>query len=151
MKYIFISFIALGLVLSLALGIEYKCEGQEMFPIYYGSPFVFKQKSLGSSMEYFYSISGLVLDVLVWGFVLFIIDKVIRSLIQKINKPKLINIAYKTIIVFMIVFTTLNIVLDSVIIGHGFKKGPYYWYWNVDKEIKDWGVTCKSEFIIFRK
>ena len=29
-----------------------------MFPTYYGSPFVFKDKSLGSSMEYYYSISG---------------------------------------------------------------------------------------------
>ena len=59
MKYLIIPYIALGLVLSLAIGIEYNCEGHEMFPIYYGCPFVFMKKSLGSSMEYYYSISGL--------------------------------------------------------------------------------------------
>ena len=151
MKYIIISFIALGLVLSLAFGIEYKCEGHEMFSIYYGSPFVFKQKSLGSSMEYFYSISGLIVDVVVWTLFLFFIDRVIQSLIQKISRPNLSSILYKTIVGLMIAFTTLNIAMDSVTIGHGFKEGLNYWYWDVDKEAKVWGMACKSELIIFQK
>jgi hypothetical protein len=110
-------FYTLGLILSLAIGVEYNCEGQEMFPIYYGSPVVFKQKSLGSSMEYFYSISGLIINVLVWSFLLYFFDKFIHSLIRKISKPKLIRIPYKTIIALMIVFTILNIVIDSAMIG----------------------------------
>ena len=151
MKYIIISFIALGLVLSLAFGIEYKCEGQEMFPIYYGSPFIFKQKSLGSSMEYFYSISGLIVDVVVWTLFLFFIDRVIQSLIQKISTPNLISILYKAMIGLLIAFTTLNIAMDSVTIGRGFKEGLNYWYWDFDKEAKAWGVACESELIIFQK
>ena len=66
MTYAIIPYVALGLILSLTIGIEYNCEGQEMFPTYYGSPFAFKQKSLGSSMEYFYSIAGLILNVFVF-------------------------------------------------------------------------------------
>ena len=53
MKFVLIPYIALGFILSLVLGIEYNCDGQEMFPTYYSSPFIFKQTSLGSSMEEF--------------------------------------------------------------------------------------------------
>ena len=147
MKYLIIPYIALGLVLSLVVGIEYNCEGPEMFPTYYGSPFVFKQKSLGSSMEYFYSISGLILNVLIWSFVLFFIDKAI----QRISKKKTINILYKVVIGIMIAFTTLNLAMDSVMIGRGFNEDLNYWYWNIDKEAKNWGVTCERELITFKK
>lgn len=151
MKYAIIPFIALGLVLSLAIGIEYKCEGQEMFPTYYGSPFVFKQKSLGSSMEYFYSVSGLILNVMVWGIPLFFIDKAVQRAFQKINRPKLINISYKTIIALLIAFTTINIATASVMTGRGFKQGRNYWHWDVDKEAKAWGMSCERVFILFQQ
>jgi hypothetical protein len=151
MKYVLIPYIALGLILSLAIGIEYHCEGQEMFPTYYGSPFVFKQKSLGSSMEYFYSISGLALNILVWSSFLFFIEKVIQNIIGKLSIQKWLRVSYKIIIVLMIAFTTLNIVVDSIMIGRGFNNGLNYWYWDIDKEAKDWGMNCKGEVIIFRK
>jgi hypothetical protein len=151
MKYVLIPYIALGLILSLAIGIEYHCEGQEMFPTYYGSPFVFKQKSLGSSMEYFYSISGLALNILVWSSFLFFIEKVIQNIIGKRSIQKWLRVSYKIIIVLMIAFTTLNIVVDSIMIGRGFNNGLNYWYWDIDKEAKDWGMNCKGEVIIFRK
>ncbi len=151
MKYVIIPYIALGLILSLIIGIEYNFIGQEMFPTYYGSPFVFKQRSLGSSMEYFYSISGLSLNVIVWSSVLFFIDKVIQRLVQKVDKKKSINILYKSIIGLMLVFTTLNVFIDSVMVGHGFDDGLNYWYWNIDKEAKDWGMKCEGELIMFKK
>jgi hypothetical protein len=151
MRYAIILYIALGLILSLTIGIEYHCEGQEMFPTYYGSPFVFKQKSLGSSMEYFYSVSGLILNIMTWSFFLFSIDKAMQAFIRKIGKPKLILVSYKIIIGLLIVFTTLNIAIDSVMIGHGFKSGSNYWYWNMDENAKEWGMTCNGQVIIFRK
>ncbi len=147
MKYIIIPYIALGLVLSLVIGIEYNCNGQEMFPTYYGSPFVFKQKSLGSSMEYFYSISGLILNILTWSVVLYFIDKGI----ERINKTKIFEIGYKVIVVLLIVFSTLNVAVDSVMIGRGFNKNLNYWYWDMDKEAESWGVTCEGELITFKK
>ena len=51
----------------------------------------------------------------------------------------------------MIAFTTLNIGIDSVMLGRGFKEGLNYWYWNTDKEAKDWGMTCKGKIITFKK
>lgn len=151
MRFAIIPYIALGLVLSLAIGIEYNCDGQEMFATFYGSPFVFKQKSLGSSMTYYYSISGLILNVSVWSFVLFMLDKTLQRFTQKSTKTKLINTLYKTVIGFMIAFTTLNIAVDWIMIGPGFKKELNYWYWDIDKEANDWGVTCKGELITLKK
>ena len=34
-------------------------------------------------MEYFYSISGLIINVLIWSLVLFFIDKAIQTMIGK--------------------------------------------------------------------
>ncbi|PXY44296.1 hypothetical protein [Flavobacterium hydrophilum] len=151
MKYLIIPYIALGLVLSLAIGIEYHCEGPEMFPDYYGSPFVFKQKSLGSSMEYFYSISGVLLNVVIWSLALFIIHAGVKNLIRKMSRPKWIRFSYNILIGFLIVFTTLNIWIDSVMIGRGFEEGQNYWYWNIDKEAQDWGMSCEGKVILFRE
>jgi len=147
MKFLLIPYIALGVVLSLAFGIEYNYDGQEMFPTYYGSPFVFKQKSLGSSMEYFYSISGLILNILSWSVTLFFIDKVIK----KICKTKGRKIGYKVVIGLLIVFSTLNIAIDSVMIGIGFNENLNYWYWNMNKEANDWGMDCNGKWSIFNR
>jgi hypothetical protein len=149
MRYVIIPYIALGLILSLTIGIEYNCKGQEMFPTYYGSPFIFKQKSLGSSMEYFYSISGLIANIIVWSSVLFFIEKAIQILIGKLRKPKLIRVAYNILIVLMVLFTTLNIIEQSVMLGSGFKEQFNYWYWDVDKEAEAWGVVCEGEIVTF--
>ncbi len=151
MKYLTIPFIAIGIVLSLVFGIEYNCQGEEMFPEYYGSPFVFKQKSLGSSMEYFYSISGLILNIAVWSVFITLIRLVILKLIKRTGENKIAKIIYKGIVVFLIGFTTLNIAIDSIMIGRGFKKGFNYWYMDLDKEAKDWGMECEGKWILFKK
>ena len=96
MKFVIIPYIALGLVLSVVLGIEYNFVGEELMSTYWGSPFVFKQESLGSSLERFYSISGLALNVTIWSVLLFLIDKGIRRL----NQTKQIRVIYKTVIAF---------------------------------------------------
>ena len=151
MKYIIIPYIAFGLVLSLIIGVEYNCSGQEMFPEYYGSPFVFKQKSLGSSMEYYFSISGLLLNTIVWCIPLILIRLVVFNLIEKTKHKKIINLTYKGVIIVLIGFTTLNIAIDSVMIGNGFKKGFNYWYMDLDKEAKDWGMECEGKLIMLKK
>ncbi len=129
-------------MLSIALGIEYNCVGQEMFPEYYGSPFVFKQKSLGSSMEYFYSIFGLILNTAIWSVLIILIRLVILKLIKKTGENKIFKTIYIVIVIGLIGFTTLNIAADSVMMGSGFKEGRNYWHMDLDKEAKNWGMEC---------
>lgn len=132
------------MVLSLMIGLEYKCEGEEIFPIYYASPFVFKHKSLASSMEYYYSISGLLLNVITWSLLLFLIDKFIR---RAVSITKTFKIIYRLIVAILIAFTTLNIAMDYMILGGGFYESGNYWYWDIDSEAKQWGVDCNCQII----
>lgn len=149
MKYIIIPFIALGLMLSLTIGIEYNCAGLDKFPTYYGSPFIFKKSSLASSMQYHFSISGLFLNVLVWCAFLFLLNKVIRIIIRRIGDAKWIRTLYTFIISILIVFSLFNIAIAYVTLGSGFDSALNYWYWNIDKEAQDWGMTCNGKMIIF--
>ena len=145
-KYLIIPIIGLGLTLSLVFGVEYKCEGQEMFPDYYGSPFVFKQKSLGSSMEYYYSISGLLLNVVVWSSIIAILRYAILKLIEKTQYKKTSKIVYRILVGLLLAFTFLNLFTTYIGIGRGFNKNLNYWYWNLNKEASDWGMVCEGEW-----
>ena len=147
MKYLIIPYIALGLVLSLVIGVEYKCTGPEMFPTHYGSPFVFRKTNLGSSMEYYFSVSGLILNTLIWSVLLYLVD----SSVRKLKKKKVFKIGYTFIIVLLFAFSTLNVFAEIVMLGKGFNKHSNYWYWNMEKEAKDWGVECTGDFKVFGK
>lgn len=146
MKYILIPFIALGLTLSMIFGVEYNCEGTEMFPTYYGSPFVFMQESLGSSMEYYYSISGLLVNVLIWSVILSAVRFGIIKLINKVSYKKSLNILYNFFVGLLLFFSLLNISMSYIGIGRGFDKNLNYWYWNLDKEATDWGMKCEGKW-----
>lgn len=150
MKYILIPFIALGLMLSFIITIEYNCTGQEMIPIYLGSPFIFVQQSLGSSLEYFYSISGLILNTAIWSIILIVLRLAILKLIKFYNDRKMIKIFYKIIVGFLIVFSGLSIAWSSFTMGDGFKEGFNYWYMDLDKEADTWGVKCEGKWKFWR-
>ncbi|HXU27381.1 MAG TPA: hypothetical protein VN698_09130 [Bacteroidia bacterium] len=149
-KYLITFIISLGFTLMLVFGVEYNCEGREMFPTYYGSPFIFKQKSLGSSMEYYYSVFGLLLNVVVWGALITLIDFGVKKLIAQANS-KVMLIGYKVLIGLLLLFCILNITITYIFIGHGFKENLNYWYWNFDKEASIWGMTCNGEWKFFIK
>jgi hypothetical protein len=151
MKLFIILYIALGLVLALAVGIEYECEGQEMFPTYYGSPFIFKQQSLGSSMEYFYSVSGLIANIGFWSLIIYFVSAGIQRLIVKSRSAQIIKISYKVIVALMIAYTTLTIAVNYIMLGGGFREGRNYWYMDLNKEAKDWGMDCGGEWKILIK
>lgn len=145
MKILLILFLALGCVLSLAIGIEYHCEGTEMFPTYYGNPFVFKRSSLGSSMEYYYSLFGLIANVLIWGLVLFLLDQGIQHII----KYRILKIGYTVLISLMLLLTSVEVYGAFIMLGIGFDKDTTYWYWDMEQEAKTWGMSCKGKLVIY--
>jgi len=149
MKYIIIVCIALGLILSLVFSIEYNCDGQEMFSKYFGSPFVFKQESLGSSMEYYFCILGLILNVFIWSIVLIIVDYYIKILINKSYNKTQLKSYYIRFVSVLVIYSSIIIILNITTIGHGFKKELNYWYWNVDAEVEKWNVECERKIVFF--
>lgn len=150
MKYIISIYIALGLVLSILFTIEYDCIGEELFPTYYGSPFVFKQKSLGSSMTYFYSVSGVIVNLIVWSVTLLLMHSIVTNVTKKIDRHKWIQIIYKTFVILCLCFSTIHIFIDSAMIGTGFGYGQNYWIFELDDEAEKWGVECKGEWILLK-
>jgi len=146
MKYIIIPIIAFGLTLSMLFGIEYHCEGPERFPTYYGSPFIFMQESLGSSMEYYYSISGLALNTLVWSVLLLALRYGILKLIEIIRYKKALTICYKLAVALLLLFAFLNISMGYIGLGKGFNRNLNYWYWNFDQDAKDYQMECHGHW-----
>ena len=148
-KYLLSFYIALGLVLSCVICIEYHCSGEEVFPTFYGSPFIYKRTSLASSMEYFYSISGLAVDVLIWWTILLMIHSGIYSVLSKITRSRIPDISYKIIVGLFMLFASLNIFSDFMMLGRGFDKTKNYWDWNVDREAKAWVMDCQGRWTFF--
>jgi hypothetical protein len=149
LKYFIILFIGLGLLLSSIVSIEYECSGPEMFPTYYGSPFIYKMKSLGSSMEYFYSISGLLVNVLIWCLVVMLVDFCIQLLIKTSSYSTFLSKAYKLIVGVMLLFSLANVSIAFITLGRGFDKPLNYWYWDFDDEAKLWGMKCERKWRLF--
>ncbi|WP_375562513.1 hypothetical protein ACE193_08200 [Bernardetia sp. OM2101] len=151
MKYILIPFIALGLVLSLIIRIEYNCStGQDMFPTYYASPFVFAEQSLGTSLERYYSVFGVIWNTLVWSIILIILQLVISKFIKFYNESKVIKVLYRICIGILIIFSSLSIAWNSLTIGAGFEEGFNYWYMDLDKKANKWGVKCEGKWKFWR-
>ncbi len=144
MKYIIIPLIALGLTLGMVYGVVYDCEGAEPFPTYYGCPFIFKQSSLGSSMEYFFSISGILLNMLVWSVLLFVLRFGYQVVLELARYNVYLRISYYVVVAFLAVFTLLNLFMMTIDMGGGFDSDMNYWYWNVDQDMQDYGMECEG-------
>tara|TARA_R110001606_G_scaffold343604_1_gene492190 strand:+ start:212 stop:667 length:456 start_codon:yes stop_codon:yes gene_type:complete len=149
MKYLLIIYIALGLVLSCIISIEYNCLGDEMFPKFYGSPFVFVKTSIASSLEYYYGILGIILNTLIWSLVLLVINLFIRKLTKKVKDLKIIKWFRILIIGFLLLFSTLNILMSYELSRRGFDENLNYWHLNMEEDAKIWKMNCEGKIRLF--
>lgn len=147
MKYFIICIFALGIVLSSIITIEYNCIGTEMFPKYYGSPFIYKRDSLASSLESYYSILGIVLNTTVWFLILYFINFHIQKIIFNLNS-RLVFYFFNSVIIILLCISILTIYLSFELNGIGFNKNVNYWYFDLDQDAKDWGMQCEGKLRI---
>lgn len=146
MKYILIPVIGLGLALSLVLRVEYKCGGPDVFPTYYGSPFVFREKSLGSSMTYYYSASGLLLNVGVWSILLTALRYGFLKLMEATDYKKGFRIAQHLVVGMLLLLSMVSISFAYITFGRHYGKHFNYWHWDVDQKAKASGVKCEGKW-----
>lgn len=140
-QYMIIPTIALGLVFLSPFGLNYYCDGWQS-PIYSGSPFLFKQKSLGSSLTYYYSISGLALNILLWSILLMLINRGLQSLIHALQNKALFQFFYRVIIGGLLLISSFIIIGAYLTTGHGFEKGRNYWYFDRAEDMSH----CKGQW-----
>ena len=150
MKYLITFYIALGLVLSSIITIEYNCSGNEMFPRFWGSPFVFTKESLASSMEFYYGLLPLFFNTLIWSLVLLILNFLYQKAVFNIKHFKSIKILQNVILLIFILFSTLNIMFSFETAGRNFGKGFNYWTLDMEKDAKIWEMECEGEIKIIK-
>jgi len=142
-------FVALALVLSSVVGIQYSCLETAIYPSFYGMPFIYKQKSLGSSMEIYYCISGLFMNVLMCFLLLLLIWKAFGRMIER-NLDEAVGRRVSQFVARAVLFlSTLEIITAYLGIGNGFAPMLNYWYWDIDQFAKDSDIHYRARGYFF--
>jgi hypothetical protein len=138
-KYLVLAYIALGISLSSIIKVEYNCVGQGINLEYTGNPFVFKIKYPNDSLAYYYSIVGVALNLVVWvGFIILIWQIALRMFGKN-------EVLYRTILIGLLMFATINILTNYLMIGKGFTTYRNYWHFDVDEKAKKWDLDCECD------
>lgn len=137
-----IAIIAFGLMLSPIFTIVYRCHGEEVMPVYYGSPFVFKMTDLGTSLSYFHHWPNTILNTLIWSLGIFLVDELLRRVLPKMAK----RIIYPIVVILGLLITSYEI-LGLGVTGHCIS--PDSRSWDIEQEEETWNVECEPEFNYF--
>ena len=140
---------SLGFSISMIVGIQYSCAGPEMLPDYFASPFVFKRTSLGSSMEFFYSINGVLANWFCWTIALYLIQILYLKLLSSFKNSIVFKRINRILLVIALTFSILSIAISMLELGRGFEVHSSYWHFDIKQEAKDWGGVCKAKMILF--
>jgi hypothetical protein len=137
---------SLGFSLSMIVGIQYSCSGPEMLPDYFASPFVFKRTSLGSSMEFFYSVFGVVANWFCWTLTLYLILFLYSKLMKSYENSIVLKWISRSIRIISLTFSLLSVSISTLEMGRGFDSHSNNWHFDIEQEAKDWGSTFKANF-----
>ncbi len=143
-KYIFSLIFSTGLLFSLVPKptIVYNCTGQEMFPTFFGCPFIYKSSSLASSLEYDFYLLGIITNIIIWSLLILLLRLVLVKIFSRINN-KFLRYTYKiskyglailciawTILFFYVSYSSLKFQAD------------------INGEAKAWGMTCNGQLYL---
>ena len=150
-KYVIIPIIALGIGLSLIFGIEYTCTpiGERgMMPKYYGHPFTFKYESLATSLEYYYNLTGVILNTVFWSLFVIFIRFLVLKLIKWSGDNRGVILTYR-ILISLCLFITTMILLWTMVETDNLDNIDLYW--SMTKEAEEWNCTCQGRFMILKE
>lgn len=150
-QVVIIPFIALGMTSICLVCANYTCENWPSYPIYHGSPFVFKETSLGSSLTYYYFVLGAIGNAIIWSLILLLIHNIILKIQTKFKHNSVFKFMYKGLVITLIVFSGLNLFFDYITNGRGFEKGRNYWYKNINKNYSNQEQKCNCTWSLLRR
>jgi hypothetical protein len=142
LKYFFAFIFSLGILLTPFYRpvIVYACTGTEMFPTYYGCPFIYKATNLGTSLawDFFFlpTLANLILWMIVFLFIRYIIYKTVLKNENKITRYTYIALKFG-ITTFFLFLIGISLTYD----GHSLIMTSV----NFDNEAKNWGMTCEGQ------
>lgn len=140
LKYLFAFVFSLGILLTPHYRpvIVYACTGPEMFPTYYGCPFVYKATNLGTSLAWDFFFWPTLSNLIIWTAFFLLFRFIIYKIILK-NENKIIKYAYVSVKFILTIFFLYWIAISLTYEGHSLKTNV-----NFDKEAKTWGMTCEG-------
>lgn len=141
-KYLISAIISLGLLCSpiSLLTITYKCTGQDVFPTYYASPFIYKSTSQATSLAYDFYVVGFFANILIWFILLLVARLLVVNTILK-SDSKIMQFLYKTLKYGLVIFSIVCVIFISTTGGNTIKTSI-----NLNQEAKTWGMNCNGTF-----
>ena len=122
--------------------IVYNCSGQEMFPTYFGSPFIYKSSSLVSSLEFDFYLLGITANVILLSTLVLLLRFVLVKIFSGIGN-KFILYIYKTskygLAILCIAWTILFFYVSY---------SSLQFQADINGEAKAWGMTCKGQLYL---
>ncbi len=140
LKYFFAFIFSLGVLLTPYYRpvIVYACTGPEMFPTYYGCPFIFKATNLGTSLAWDFFFWPTLINLILWVVFFLLIRLIIHKTMLK-NGNKIITYSYVSVKFILTLFFLFSIAISLTYEGHSLKTNVDF-----DNEAKAWGMTCEG-------
>jgi hypothetical protein len=138
--------ISFGFSVSMVFSVEYLCEGNVLFPKHYGSPFIFKKTSLDSAFIYYYSLSGMLYNLIFWGVIFLGSALFLRKLRKRILYYGIINVIYKSFVFLFIVISISQIVAFRKSLSQSFDVTTNYWNWEFEEQVSRNELRCFDEW-----
>jgi hypothetical protein len=136
-------------MLSGIIGLGYPCDGYE-FIHYYGSPFIYKKASLGSSMTYYYSISGLLANSVLWITALYFIRWLALKTLGKLANNFTLKLIGILGLIVLVALSSLVISFSYITTDSRFEPEFNYWYIDLGSEEERWEKDCTPELLIMK-
>jgi hypothetical protein len=110
-----------------------------MFPTFFGTPFIYKSSSLASSLEYDFYFVGIVADLLLWSFIVFLLRLVLVKIVSRLDN-KWLKWTYQ-ILKYSLTVLCLAWTILSVYVYYG----AFSFQADMDAQSKIWGMACSGQ------
>lgn len=140
LKYVFAFIFSLGILLVPYYKpiIVYACTGPEMFPTYYGCPFIYKATNLGTSLAWDFFFWPTLANLILWMILFLLVRLIIHKTILK-SENKIVKFSYTALKFILTTFFLYWIAISLTYEGHSLKSSVDF-----ENEAKTWGMTCEG-------
>lgn len=142
---IILLFIAFGMLCSPSaiLSFKYSCTGSEVFPVFYGSPFIYKSTSLATSLAFDYYALGFLGSWLTWALVIGAIWYLVKRFLLREDNKVIANI-YSVVVGLLVFFAVMSLIFAAQTNA----GSTIQWELDLDKVANEHGMSCTKEFFV---
>jgi hypothetical protein len=118
----------------------YHCEGSDVFPVYYASPFIYKSTSMATSMAHDYYLAGFLADVFLWSIVFLFLRQIFLRWFSGSTTGSM-NWVGRIFEAALLIFSLFVFWLEATTSGQTMSLVA-----DLSETAKAWGMSCSPEF-----